>query len=262
VTRETKTLQGAWTITSLEVDGHKIEGPSSAQVIVNGDRFSTQSMGAAYEGRLELDTAQSPKHFNLVFTEGPEKGNTNRGIYELSGDTWRICLNMAGGPRPTRFATTPGSGLALETLQRSATVQPAGKPDRAAKTELPAAPDGDPAPELAGEWSMASCVMDGRPLEAEYLPMGKRAASATEVTVTMGPQIMVRAGYRVDRAPSPPHMNYILWHGPHKGKLQRGLYRFEDGVLTTCMGRPDGDRPADFNTAAGDGRTLTVWHKK
>ncbi len=261
VTKELKALQGTWAIVSLEVDGQPMEGSPSALVTVNGDRFSTRSMGAAYEGAIELDTTQSPKHFNLVFTEGPEKGNTNRGIYELDGDTWRICLNMTGGARPANFATTPGSGLALETLHRGtvAVQTKAAAQPKAAKAIAVPAPEGDPAPELAGEWSMESCVMDGRPLEAEFLSYGKRTATATELTVTMGPQVMLRAAYRVDRSTEPHSMNYTLAHGPHKGKTQRGIYQWENGALTTCFAAPEGQRPSDFSSTPGDGRTLTVW---
>jgi uncharacterized protein (TIGR03067 family) len=268
VTREIKALQGKWTIVSLEIDGQTMEGPS-AQVVVKGDRFTTISMGAAYEGVVEVDATRTPKEFNLVFTEGPEKGNTNRGIYELDGDTWRLCLNTTGGQRPSEFATTAGSGLALETLRRHGATEtegtPASTPPRAkaAKTgtaalEIPA-PEGELAPELAGEWSMGSCVMDGRPLEAEFLKYGKRAASATEVTVTMGPQVMLRAAYRVDRSAVPHRMNYILAHGPQKGNPQHGIYRLADGTLETCFAKPGHERPEEFSSSAGDGRTLTVW---
>ncbi len=54
----------------------------------------------------------------MKFTEGPEKGNTNRGIYELEGDIWKMCVSMTGGPASIKFATSAGSGCALETLRR------------------------------------------------------------------------------------------------------------------------------------------------
>jgi len=275
---DSKALQGTWTIVSMEIDGQRIGDPASAQVIVKRDRFTTSSMGAVYEGRLELDAAASPKQFNLVFTKGPEKGNINRGIYELSGDTWRICLNTTGGDRPTAFATASGSGLALETLQRGAAAKirdgrakaaktgderakAAKTGDGRAKTAASAvpAPEGEPAPELAGDWCMGSCIIDGRPLETEFLGFGKRKATATEVTVTMGPQVMVSAAYRVDRSATPCHMNYVLAHGPNRGKVQHGIYRLEDGKLTTCFAPTGQERPAEFSSSAGDGRTLTVW---
>jgi len=117
---ELEKLQGAWSIIFLEVEG-MTPAPSvyaGATIEVNGNRFTTRAMGAVYEGTLEMNAEVVPNEFRMKFTAGPEKGNTNNGIYELEGDRWKFCLNMKGGPAPTEFATSPGSGLALETLNR------------------------------------------------------------------------------------------------------------------------------------------------
>src|SRR5260370_27096658 len=110
--QEIEKLQGTWNIIALEVDGKKM--PSSAvtgsRIVVKGDTFITIAMGANYEGTLEVDATRSPSALNMKFTEGPEKGNTNFAIYQLDGDTWTICMNMTGKNRPTKFATTSGSG--------------------------------------------------------------------------------------------------------------------------------------------------------
>ena len=66
-----------------------------------------------------MDATAIPKAVNLNFTTGPEKGNTNFGIYELDGDNWRICLNTRGTTRPRTFAAEAGTGIALEVLKRS-----------------------------------------------------------------------------------------------------------------------------------------------
>jgi uncharacterized protein (TIGR03067 family) len=113
-------LQGEWGILFLEVAG-LTPAPGTfagARIVVQGNKFTSIAMGATYVGRIELDPGRDPKAFSLKFTEGPEKGNTNFGIYELDGDRWTICLAMTGGPAPTRFATAPGSGHALEMLRR------------------------------------------------------------------------------------------------------------------------------------------------
>ena len=114
-------LQGIWKVTALEFDGNAMPAfmLGAATIVVNGDHFSTSGMGATYEGSVVLDAAQSPKHFTLTFDQGPEKGNSNPGIYELDGDKWRLCLATRGGARPTEFATKSGSGHACETLERA-----------------------------------------------------------------------------------------------------------------------------------------------
>ncbi|HVN08094.1 MAG TPA: TIGR03067 domain-containing protein [Patescibacteria group bacterium] len=117
---ELERLQGAWNVIFLEVDG-MTPAPNvyaGSTIEVKGDRFTTRAMGAVYSGTLELDAEKVPNQMRMKFTDGPEKGNTNNGIYELEGDRWRFCLNLKGGPAPTEFATSPGSGRALETLNR------------------------------------------------------------------------------------------------------------------------------------------------
>jgi hypothetical protein len=43
---------------------------------------------------------------------------TLEGIYQLDGDTWKICLKVSGKERPTKFETKAGSELVLATLKR------------------------------------------------------------------------------------------------------------------------------------------------
>jgi uncharacterized protein (TIGR03067 family) len=115
-------LQGVWQITSLEIDGNVLSAAalSGATIAIDGDKFTSLGMGAIYEGTLTLDAKATPKAFDMHFTSGPEKGNSNAGIYELDRDTWRICLNTRGQKRPEKFAAPPGTGFAVEVLHRSA----------------------------------------------------------------------------------------------------------------------------------------------
>lgn len=73
-------------------------------------------MAALYGGTIRIDDQKKPSTIDLTFTEGPEKGNTNAGIFEFLGDDWRICLNTRGTARPEKFETKPGTSLALEKL--------------------------------------------------------------------------------------------------------------------------------------------------
>src|SRR5664279_1970397 len=115
--RDLELLQGTWNIVSMEMDGQKMSG-GSARIVVRGDRFTTTGMGATYEGTMAVHPKTAPRSFELHFEEGPEKGNTSFGIYELDGDRWKICLTTRGSERPREFAAPPGTGIALETLQR------------------------------------------------------------------------------------------------------------------------------------------------
>jgi uncharacterized protein (TIGR03067 family) len=245
---EIDNLQGTWNIIALEVDGRKM--PASAvtgsKIVVKGETFSTIAMGATYEGTLEVDTAKSPRTLNMRFSDGPEKGNTNFAIYELDGDTWTICINMTGKNRPTKFATSPGSGHALETLKR-------GKD--AAVTTAPLNIDLQPVPELEGDWRMVSCVRDGYPLEPMLLKSGRRIGKGSETTTLFGSQVFMKARYAVDRTKKPKTIDFFLGDG----QTQHGIYEMEGANFKVCFGAPGQPRPTEFKSEQGDGRTLTVW---
>src|SRR5262249_49853447 len=115
-------LQGTWRLVTLEVEGMPVgpEALKGSRIVVKGDTFTAIGMGAIYGGVLKVDESHTPKTLDMVFTEGPEKGNTSLAIYEVDGDHWKICLGLTNKTRPERFVSAPGSGHALETLEREA----------------------------------------------------------------------------------------------------------------------------------------------
>ena len=244
-------LQGAWNLLSLEIEGQKMPG-AGARIVVRGDRFTSIGMGATYEGTVSVHQTTVPKSFDLRFEEGPEKGNTNLGIYELDGERWKICLATRGSERPREFAAPLGTGIALEILQRGSVAEVPVERDR---TDAPGSPADDSAAELAGVWNSLSLLRDGQALPPSMLQYGKRMATANQVTVQFGPQVVLKATYSVDRSCTPMTMDYLL----PDGKTQHGIWALENRRLTTCFGAPGAARPSEFATIPGDGRTLTVW---
>ena len=241
-------LQGTWNIVSLEMDGQKTPG-AGARIVVRGDRFTTIGMGATYEGTVALHQTTAPKSFDLHFEEGPENGNTSLGIYELDSDRWKICLTTRGSERPREFTAPPGTGIALEILQRGLVA------DVPVESDAPGSPAGDPAAELAGVWAPLSLVRDGQSLPRSMLKYGKRTATANQVTVEFGPQVVLKARYAVVRSRHPMTMDYLL----ADGRTQHGIWALQGKRLTTCFGAPGAARPSEFASSPGNGRTLTVW---
>jgi uncharacterized protein (TIGR03067 family) len=120
MTNDLDLLQGSWSVTALKVDGQDLSDtlPANARIVIKRDRFKSTGMGAEYEGTLKLVIAARLRQIDMKFDKGPEKGNTNLGIYKLDGNTWKMCLATRGTTRPSKFASTPGSGFAVETLTR------------------------------------------------------------------------------------------------------------------------------------------------
>lgn len=250
-------LQGTWSIRSLDADGQSMpaEMLADARITVKGDRFTSTGMGAEYAGKIELDPLQNPRQIDMKFDAGPEAGNTNRGIYELDGNTWRLCLATSGTVRPPDFSAAPGSGFALETLVRGAAPAAAKTPKR--KSRAPAGP----ATEFEGEWPMISGTMNGKPMDQSMVQWVKRLTQANQTTVQAGPQVMLEVEFTYDPTQSPKTIDYVNLTGTNKGKTQSGIYKFEGDVLTVCIAAPGDPRPAEFESVPGDDRTLTAWKR-
>jgi uncharacterized protein (TIGR03067 family) len=113
-------LEGTWQVVSLEVDGMKIpkETIKESKLIIKGKQFTMKEKIATYRGTFIIDPAKKPNTIDIKFTEGPEKGNTSLGIYELDGDDLRLCLSVTTKVRPKEFTAKSKSGHGFEVLKR------------------------------------------------------------------------------------------------------------------------------------------------
>jgi uncharacterized protein (TIGR03067 family) len=69
-------------------------------------------------GTYTLDSATKPKSMTVSGTDGPNSGKTFPAIYELKGDTLRICYDLSGVKLPTEFKSIAGTRLYLVTYNR------------------------------------------------------------------------------------------------------------------------------------------------
>ena len=113
-------LEGTWQVVSLEVDGMMIpkETIKNSKLIIKSKEFTMKENIATYKGTFSIDPSKKPKTIDIKFTEGPEKGNTSLGIYEIDGDDLKLCLSVTAKERPTEFTAKPKSGHGFEVLKR------------------------------------------------------------------------------------------------------------------------------------------------
>jgi uncharacterized protein (TIGR03067 family) len=57
----------------------------------------------------KLDPSKSPKTLDAKVTDGPNKRVVYLSIYEISGDTLKVCFDPEGKKRPTEFKAESGS---------------------------------------------------------------------------------------------------------------------------------------------------------
>ena len=118
---ERKLLQGTWLPTAAEVSENPF-GEATLKImklVVEGEKYNA-TVGISVDlGTIRIDPAAKPKTMDIISTEGPNRGKTFLAIYELNGDTLRVCYDLTGKVRPTEFKTRKGEALFLATYKRA-----------------------------------------------------------------------------------------------------------------------------------------------
>jgi uncharacterized protein (TIGR03067 family) len=122
--KDMKALTGTWRIVSEEREGTELgdEELKGAEAIYAADgRYSMVRGGdkPVYEGTFEIDATTEPKTIDFTqVSEGRTEGRVIPGIYEIEGDTLRVCRTTGGKGRPTGFSAPAGSGRVLLFLKK------------------------------------------------------------------------------------------------------------------------------------------------
>jgi uncharacterized protein (TIGR03067 family) len=113
-------FEATWKFVSINVEGRRIaaERFGDDRLVLKGKQFTTTVGGMTTEGIFKIDPTAKPKAIDITFTDGPGKDMTQKGIYELDGDTQKICWAAPGKPRPTEFDAKPRSGRILQVLEK------------------------------------------------------------------------------------------------------------------------------------------------
>jgi uncharacterized protein (TIGR03067 family) len=120
--KDRKLLAGTWRAATYALDGKEAAAADlkDIRLVFDADgKFKAQNAGQTFlAGSVQIDPDKKPRTMDITYTEGDLKGQTSRAIYELDGDTLRICRAAPGKARPVEFASKPGSGLTLMTYTR------------------------------------------------------------------------------------------------------------------------------------------------
>jgi len=117
VKKEWKALQGNWTVVSIEVNGTKVpeDKIGGREAAFKGDQYSIHDFRLV----VKIDPTKKPKTMDMDGKDGNGKPLSMTGIYELSGDTLKICFAKPGTKeRPVQFKTRPKTGESLIVYKR------------------------------------------------------------------------------------------------------------------------------------------------
>jgi RNA polymerase sigma-70 factor (ECF subfamily) len=122
-------LEGTWVIVGKEFMGKKstkdeIEKLAAVyEVVVKDGKWTfwsndTGKKAIVNEGMLKLDPKATPKELDIIYTSGQSKGTTDKTIYELDGDTLKVCYPVMSAKRPTEFAGKGDGNALFNTYKR------------------------------------------------------------------------------------------------------------------------------------------------
>src|SRR5215831_11714811 len=109
---DAKSLQGSWVPVKAELGTQPLPADVLKAItlkLTNQDYEVTITGEQSDSGTWTIDPSSKPKGMTIVGTKGPNAGKTFPCIYELKGDTFRICYDLSGAKQPTEFKTATGT---------------------------------------------------------------------------------------------------------------------------------------------------------
>jgi uncharacterized protein (TIGR03067 family) len=246
-------FEGVWRIALIEVEGVKQPAASFAahRVIISNDGYFVVVQGPKVtRGKFKLDPTKTPKHYEQTITHGPAKGRVFSCIYEIDGDTYKLCGSFRGGPPPAVFETKPDTGLVFQVLERT-------------KERVKEALIEVERRDLEGTWQAVSYALDGKQASAEDMSKIKLSIDPEgHATALRNGQPFIAAKTILQPTTNPINIDFTYSLGELKGQTAPGIYKIEDDLLTICRSAPGMARPAKFDSKTGSGHTLMTYKRE
>jgi uncharacterized protein (TIGR03067 family) len=115
-----KLVEGVWEEASLVRNGKEVEPLKKGKRVasIKGENFTVRVGEEVFGATIKLDPTKTPKAIDFKPLQGPNKGLTALGIYEVKGDELRICYAEVGKERPAEFGSKEGSHQSLRLYKR------------------------------------------------------------------------------------------------------------------------------------------------
>jgi uncharacterized protein (TIGR03067 family) len=121
--KELSRLQGTWEMAALEVNGVEVPAKKlkGTTLTIRGNKYIVKVKTTTHETTFQLDPRKDPKAIDMYFPDGPNLPKLSKGVYDLDGDTFRLCRHqMPGENRPRQIGSWADSGLFVVTWKRKA----------------------------------------------------------------------------------------------------------------------------------------------
>jgi uncharacterized protein (TIGR03067 family) len=114
-------LQGTWLLVAMEREGEDVpaEDFKDWKAVYEENRITLRAgERVRRRGIVTLDPSRKPKAINTWDQDGPYEDQTVPGIYDLDGDTLKVCFARPGAERPKEFTTKAGPGFVFCVYKR------------------------------------------------------------------------------------------------------------------------------------------------
>jgi uncharacterized protein (TIGR03067 family) len=113
-----KKLAGTWKVDAATLNGDDAKAMLKDAVLTIDEGKYKLQLGTTDAGTLGIDPGKTPKQMTITGSEGPNKGKTFPAIYEVDGDTLKICYALNAKEPPKEFKSTADNKTLLVTYKR------------------------------------------------------------------------------------------------------------------------------------------------
>ncbi|HYV36324.1 MAG TPA: TIGR03067 domain-containing protein [Gemmataceae bacterium] len=254
--KDQELMQGAWQVTSATSGGMALpaEIVAKIQFIVKGDAVILQMEGEPEKkhATFKLDSSKKPKHIDIMPSE-PAGAKVETGIYELNGDTLRICT-VEGAERPKEFKSEAGGMVTVIELKRI--VAKKGGPEESDADEFlvvaaaqdKGVKDGSKDKDLLlGTWQVTTATEGGVKKPPEETATIQMVFASDKITLRID-GVGKDAAYKIDASKKPKQIEITPEGSPQK---LLGIFELAGDSLKLCVSHEEGMRPTEFKSDAG-----------
>jgi uncharacterized protein (TIGR03067 family) len=252
---------GVWKPTAAVLRGAKLPGPAL-------DAITLRMVGRDYEvairgepvpdqGARTLDETTSPKRISITSTNGPNRGKTFLGIYEMKDtNSMRVCYDLSGAAFPTKFESSAETGYYLVEYRRVVAKPPPKATDAVADADR-----------QNGKWQPAGAMLGGTRLTREEMRKITLTIKdgAYEVVVEGEPQAD-KGTVRLDTSVAPKRMTLQGVAGPNKGKTLLAIYEMGENAsgdtFRICYDLSGQAYPTEFSSPKGSTHYLVGYRRQ
>jgi uncharacterized protein (TIGR03067 family) len=117
--KDLERMQGDWALASYVIDEAKLSDDEAQSLFrtIKGDQYTVFLFDKAiFKGTFKIDAGKKPKTLDSFAAGMPDKPVL--AIYEIDGDTLKICSAAPGKERPPDFTAKKNSGHSLMIWER------------------------------------------------------------------------------------------------------------------------------------------------